>query len=86
MILRAFAITAAAALVGGCFPGNEFEEPAPRDMIVAAAGRCGVLGFKPTPRGDGFAAYVDVSVPNSDAKEACIIEDVEERQGYRLER
>ena len=86
MILRAFAITTAAALVGGCFPGNEFEEPAPRDMIVAAAARCGVPGFKPTPRGDGFAAYVDVSVPNSDAKEACIIEDVEERQGYRLER
>lgn len=55
-------------------------------MIVVAAARCGVPDFKPTPRGDGFAAYVDDSVLNSDAKEACIIEDVEQRQGYRLER
>ena len=74
------------ALLGGCFSGNEFEEPAPRDMIVVAAARCGIPNFEPTPRGDGFSAYVNDNVPNSDAKEACIIEDVEQRQGYRIER
>ncbi len=86
MILRTLAITTAAALVCGCFPFDETKELASREMVVAAAARCGVANFEPTPRGDGFAAHVDDAVPDSDKKEACIIEDVEQRQLYRLER
>jgi len=86
MKLRAFAIAATAVLVGGCFPFDETQELAPREMVVAAAARCGVPNFEPTPRGDGFAADVDEAVPDSDKKEACIIEDVEQRQLYKLER
>ena len=86
MILRAVAITVASALLCGCFPGDETQELAPREIVVAAAARCGVPDFEPTPRGEGFAAHVDDAVPDSDKKEACIIEDVEQRQLYRLER
>jgi hypothetical protein len=60
-------------------------EPAPRDKIVVAAARCGIPNFELTPPSDGFSVYVNDEAPNSDAH-ACIIEDVEQRQGYRIER
>jgi len=86
MILRSIAITLASALICGCFPFDETEELASRDIVIAAAARCGVPNFEPTPRGEGFAALVDDAIPDNDKKEACIIEDVEQRQLYRLER
>lgn len=86
MMRRTLAIIAAAASVGGCFPGDETQELASREIVVAAAARCGVPNFEPMPRGEGFAAHVDDAVPDSDKKEACITEDVEQRQLYRLER
>ena len=86
MMIRQLAITIASALVCGCFPFDETEELASRETVVAAAARCGVPNFEPTARGEGFAAHVDDAVPDSDKKEACIIEDVEQRQLYRLER
>lgn len=86
-MIRKAAIISAALLQAGCFIGEEHEEPAPREMIIEAAARCGVPDFVPTPRGDGrFAAIVDDSIPDSDAKEACIIYEVEQRLIYRLER
>ncbi len=86
MTFRPIIITMASALVCGCFPGDETQELASREIVVAAAARCGVPNFVPTPRGEGFAAHVDAAVPDSDKKEACIIEDVEQRQLYLLER
>jgi predicted 2-oxoglutarate/Fe(II)-dependent dioxygenase YbiX len=85
-MIRALAITMASALVCGCLPFDETEELASREMVIAAAARCGVPNFEPTPRGDGFAVHIDDAVPDSDKKEACIIQDVEQGQLYRLER
>jgi hypothetical protein len=86
MKLCAVGIVAIAVLMGGCFPFDETQELAPREMVVAAAERCGVPRFEPTPVGSGFAARVADTVPDGDRKEACIIEDVEQRQLYKLER
>ena len=85
IIQRTITVLIASALVCGCFPFDETKELASREMVVAAA-RCGVPNFEPTPRGEGFAALVDDAVLDSDKKEGCIIEDVKQRQLYRLER
>lgn len=65
----------------GCFWGDEnagrWSTP---EQIKAAAARCGIANFKPTKAGDGWAAYVDASVPDHAAKEDCIYADLE-RQG-----
>ena len=70
-----FLAPAAAILLSGCFFGDE-NNWADREQIIAAASRCGVPNFQPTPAGSAFAAYVPGTVPNAQAKEDCIYSDL----------
>lgn len=80
-LIRIAAIVALTVATAGCFWGDEnagrWSTP---DQIRAAAARCGIADFEPTPAGDAWAAYVDDTVPDHQAKEDCIYADLE-RQG-----
>lgn len=73
MRVRCVLVLAAAAMLSGCFVGDEnagkWSTP---DQIKAAAARCGLASFAPTRVGDAWAAYVSPSVPDHGAKEDCI--------------
>lgn len=43
---------------------------------MEAAKRCGMPGFEPTKAGAGWAAYVNVNVPDHQAREDCIYADL----------
>lgn len=77
MLARCVAVVTAAALLSGCFVGDEnagkWSTP---DQIKAAAARCGLSSFEPTRVGNGWAAYVGESVPDHRAKEDCIYADL----------
>jgi hypothetical protein len=80
-LIRIAAIGALTVATAGCFWGDEnagrWSTP---DQIRAAAARCGIADFEPTPAGDAWAAYVADTVPDHQAKEDCIYADLE-RQG-----
>lgn len=69
-------ILAAALGAAGCFSGD-MEGWASRRQIVEAAARCGVPDFKPMKAGAAWAAYVDETVPDHEAKEDCIYNDLQ---------
>lgn len=77
-MIRLSAVLLLTVGVGGCF---WFDEDAGKwstpDQIRAAAARCGIADFEPTRAGDAWAAYVDDSVPDHQAKEDCIYADLE---------
>ncbi|MGH6964590.1 MAG: hypothetical protein ACREE0_08890 [Phenylobacterium sp.] len=73
--LVALVALAGALATSGCFVGDE-NNWASRKQIVEAAARCGVLDFEPTKIGDGWAAYVDETVPQHQTKEDCIYADL----------
>jgi hypothetical protein len=69
-------VLAAALGAGGCFSGD-MEGWASRRQIIEAAERCGVPDFKPMKAGAAWAAYVDETVPDHQAKEDCIYNDLQ---------
>lgn len=77
MRVRHVSVVAAAAMLCGCFVGDEnagkWSTP---EQIKAAAARCGLGSFAPTKVGDSWAAYVSPSVPDHEAKEDCIYADL----------
>jgi hypothetical protein len=81
MFGRCVLVVTAAAILSGCFVGDEnagkWSTP---DQIKASAARCGISSFEPTKVGDAWAAYVNASVPAHRAKEDCIYADLA-RQG-----
>jgi hypothetical protein len=81
MLGRHVLAVTAAAMLSGCFVGDEnagkWSTPG---QIKASAARCGVSSFEPMKVGDGWAAHVDASVPEHKAKEDCIYADLA-RQG-----
>jgi hypothetical protein len=84
--IRVLAVVIAAAATSGCFVGDEFaDEWSTPEQIKAAAARCGIDNFEPTRAGGAWAAYVDDSVPDHEAKEDCIYADLE-GQGRRTTR
>ena len=86
MVSRVFALVLVAATLTGCFLGDEYaHEWSTPGQIKDAAGRCGIENFEPTKAGDAWAAYVDASVPDHEAKEDCIYADLES-QGRRTTR
>jgi hypothetical protein len=77
MRFRLVSVVAAAAMLSGCFVGDENASKwSTPDQIKAAAARCGLASFAPTQVGAGWAAYVSASVPDHEAKEDCIYADL----------
>ncbi|MGV3579662.1 hypothetical protein [Brevundimonas sp.] len=80
MGLRVFIVLMASASVSGCFVGDDSaDEWSTPEQIKAAASRCGLDDFEPTRAGGAWAAYVDETVPDHQAKEDCIYSDLAEQ-------
>ncbi len=86
MAFRLLSVILMTAALSGCFIGDESAgEWSTPDQIRQAASRCGIDDFEPTRAGAQWAAYVDETMPDSQAKEDCIYTDLT-AQGLRTTR
>ncbi len=78
------ALAVAVGLLAGC--GRDAQPGfATRREIIEAAERCGLEDFHPTRAGINWAAYVAETVPDHQAREDCIYDDIR-GQGLHITR
>jgi hypothetical protein len=74
--VKSLCLLLATVSLSGCFIGDEDSDWASREQIVAAAKRCGLADFEPTPAGGGWAAYAPGEDPDHGPKTNCIYADL----------